>query len=59
MLSGCCCFETFYFALGNNLKVGEFYENKSTGKILTFVKVSNGSWYKNYIPPFYGYSKCG
>lgn len=39
LFSSCFCFDTYYFSLGKTLRVGDFYENKSTGKTLTFVKI--------------------
>lgn len=39
LFSSCLCYDTYYFSLSRTLSVGDFYENKSTGKTLTFVKI--------------------
>jgi hypothetical protein len=45
-------------ANGGHLRDGEFYENKSTAKILSLLKFGSDCWYENYISFSYGGFKC-
>jgi hypothetical protein len=39
LISSCYCFSDYYYASGENLLIGDFYESKEPTRILTFVRL--------------------